>query len=95
MERKKFALQPTSLTREVNARKRMHRACGVGRNSQHHTLSPISSEERLDDVIDVELSQVGVLLTRADEQDRLPCLVAHGQRRAHLVPYAVIVSKEG
>lgn len=44
----------------------------------------ISAEKRLDDVVDVELSQVGVLLTRSDEQDRLARLVAHRKRRAHL-----------
>lgn len=47
-------------------------------------LSTTSSEERLDHIVHVELSQVGVLLTRADKQDRLPCLVAHGQCRANL-----------
>lgn len=72
----------------------MRRAYEVGKNSENHRLSPTSSEERLDNIIHVELSQVGVLLARADKQDRLPCFVAHGQCRAHLVPKADIVSKE-
>lgn len=43
-----------------------------------------SAKKRLDDVVHVELSQVGVLLTRPDEQDRLARLVAHRKRGAHL-----------
>lgn len=57
-------------------------------------MSPRSSEERLDDIIYVEPSQVGVLLPRADKENRLPCLVAHGQGRTHLTPKPDSIARE-
>lgn len=47
------------------------------------TASP-SAEKRFDDKIHVELSQVRVLLACPNEEDGLPGLVTHRQRRAHL-----------
>lgn len=48
----------------------------------------------MDDLAHVELLEVGILLPRADEEDGLPRLVAHGQRRAHLEVHRVELGQD-
>lgn len=53
-----------------------------------------SLEECVDDLAHVELLEVGVLLPRADEEDGLARLVAHGQGCAYLEVHRVELGQD-